>query len=321
MKAVMYHYVRPAAPGLPHFPFLRLADFERQLDHFSRSYGFVGRDDFLRWSAGNPPPPGVLLTFDDGLLDHLEFVLPVLQRRGLFAMFYVLSGPESSGRLLDVHKVHLALGRLGGDAALAWLQAHAPEILPSPQSRTAGARYADQDSDAATKFVKQLFNWELTAEARRSALDGLLDHAFVGNPPAWDACYLGRTGLRELTAAGMAVGPHGHSHEIMGRLSPDRQKFEIDTSCEFVERAGGSRTWGFCYAYGSADAYSEHTKRAVAEAGCPFAFAVSSRDISAPPVGSDRYQLPRHNCNSFPHGAATCGDSDFPPHTLEKTNA
>ena len=61
MKAVMYHYVRPVAPDLPHFPYLSLADFDRQLDYFAGDYGFVSREAFTRWVAGGPAPEGVLL--------------------------------------------------------------------------------------------------------------------------------------------------------------------------------------------------------------------------------------------------------------------
>ena len=73
MKPVMYHYVRPAADGLPYFPYLSLADFERQLDDFASDYGFVDRDAFIRWAEGGPAPAGVLLTFDDGLRDHVDY--------------------------------------------------------------------------------------------------------------------------------------------------------------------------------------------------------------------------------------------------------
>ena len=83
MKPVMYHYVRPCVEGLPYFPYLALADFERQLDTFASTCGFVGREAFVDWAQGGPAPDGVLLTFDDGLRDHRDFVLPVLQERGL----------------------------------------------------------------------------------------------------------------------------------------------------------------------------------------------------------------------------------------------
>ena len=117
-------------------------------------------------------PDGVLLTFDDGLRDHRDFVLPVLQARGLFGVFYVASGPAITGRILDVHKVHLVLGRMGGRAVLTWLEANTPELVSRAAHEDATA-YAGQKSDRATKLVKHLFNWQLLGGASR-ALDALL---------------------------------------------------------------------------------------------------------------------------------------------------
>jgi peptidoglycan/xylan/chitin deacetylase (PgdA/CDA1 family) len=304
----MYHYVRPETHGLPHFPYLSLADFERQLDAFANGYGLVGREDFVGWVEGGAAPSGVLLTFDDGLRDHVEFVLPALQRRGLFGLFYVSSGPAMTGQLLDVHKVHLALGRLGGPAALAWLKANAPECLTGAGERPLDqSPYAHQTSDEATKFLKQLFNWRLSAGERAGALDGLLDHAFAGAPPRWQDFYLDERGMRELSEAGMGVGPHGHTHEVSVRLSRERQSEEVELSSEFVERHGGSRRWGYCYPFGLRSAFSPETEKAVADAGCPFAFAFEERDISTPLAEEARFALPRHNCNAFPHGQVSYG--------------
>lgn len=308
MKPVMYHYVRPSADDLPYFPYLSLADFERQLDDFAGSCGFVGRDNFVRWTEGGPAPEGVLLTFDDGLRDHAEFVLPALQSRGLFGLFYVSSGPAMTGQLLDVHKVHLALGRLGAPAALAWLESNAPDCLPGKEERGGSiSPYAHQTSDETTKFLKQLFNWRLGAEERGGALGGLLDHAFAGAPPRWQDFYLDERGMRELSDAGMGIGPHSHSHEVSIRLSPQRQLEEIRISSDFVELHGGSRAWGYCYPFGLRSAFSQETERAVAEAGCPFAFAFEARDIATPLAEADRFALPRYNCNAFPHGAVSYG--------------
>jgi peptidoglycan/xylan/chitin deacetylase (PgdA/CDA1 family) len=309
VKPVMYHYVRPAAASLPYFPYLSLAGFERQLDDFASGYGFVGRDDFVRWTKGGQAPDGVLLTFDDGLRDHAEFVLPALQERGLFGLFYVSSGPSMTGRILDVHKVHLALGRLGAPAALAWLKSNAPDCLRAEEaSGSAVSPYAHQSSDETTKFLKQLFNWRLGVDDRAGVLDGLLDHAFAGAPPRWQDFYLDERGLRDLSDAGMGVGPHSHTHAVSILLSPERQREEIRLSSDFVERNGGSREWGYCYPFGSRSAFSQETERAVAEAGCPFAFAFEARDIATPLADAERFALPRHNCNAFPHGAVSYGD-------------
>ena len=221
---------------------------------------------------------------------------------------WVLGMQEGAGRILDVHKVHLALGRLGSQAAIAWLEENAPECLPADaKSGTADSPYAHQTSDETTKFLKQLFNWRLTAEEREGALDGLLDHAFADSPPRWQDFYLDERGLRALSDAGMGVGPHSHSHEVSIRLSPERQLEEVRLSCDFVEENGGSRRWGYCYPFGLRSAFSQETERAVADAGCPFAFAFEARDIETTLEEAKRYALPRHNCNAFPHGAASYG--------------
>ena len=305
MKPVMYHYVRPCAEGLPHFPYLALADFERQLDMFASTHGFVGREAFVDWVQGGPTPHGVLLTFDDGLRDHRDFVLPVLRERGLFGLFYVASGPAITGRILDVHKVHLAVGRMGGRAVLNWLEANTPELL---FGATDAAAYVGQKSDPATKLVKHVFNWHLSREERAAALDALLAHAFGGAVPRWDDFYLDRKAMRGLSEAGMGVGPHSHTHEVASRLAPECQREEIELSCALVESAGGNRLWGYCYPHGVAASFSAETEKAVADAGCPFAFAVEASDITAPLAETRRFALPRYNCNAFPHGAVSYGE-------------
>ena len=307
MKVVMYHYVRPST-GLCHFAYLQLDNFRKQLDWFATKWGFVGRNSFCSWLGGGEAPHGVLLTFDDGLRDHVEFVLPVLRERRLFAIFYVSTSPIETGVVLDVHKVHLALGRLGGPASVAWLEVHAPAVWrAAAKERRASAHYAAQASDEATKQVKQFFNWCLKPQDRRALLDGLLDFAFGGAPPKPGEVYLDAAGLRALADNGMGVGPHGHNHMVLANLQTEAQVNEIQTSCDVIERLGGSRQWGFCYPYGTSSAFDSRAEKAVADAGCPFAFAVEGSDIDLPLREARCFALPRHNCNSFPYGAASFG--------------
>ncbi len=144
MKAIMYHYVRPDRADLPYFRHLHVDDFEQQLDYFVEEYGAVTQADFLAALEAGEPAPGVVLTFDDGLKDHYDYALPRLQARGLWGLFYVPTGVYAAGRLLDVHRVHLLLGRNGGAAVFAALQeivtdnmithGHVAEFTPRPTS-------------------------------------------------------------------------------------------------------------------------------------------------------------------------------------------
>lgn len=307
----MYHYVRPPAPDLPHHPYLDLASFQLQLDFFAESFGFVTRDAFISWLEGGKAPAGVLLTFDDGLRDHAEFVLPMLRERGLFGIFYMCSSPLMDERILDVHKVHLALGRIGGGAALAWVTSNAPGILP-PEDDGEPVQYAAQSSDRATKLLKHAFNWLPPTEERSAALDALLDFAFEGQTPIWRDIYCDQNAIENLLDAGLAVGPHSHTHRVPALLTSEQQRREIVRSCEIIEDIGGSRKWGYCYPYGSAPALTAESERAVALSGCDLAFAVAPADIVDPLAQTSCFALPRHNCNAFPHGAASFGEPSAP---------
>ena len=59
MKAIMYHYVRPAPEQLPHFRYLHVTDFAKQLDWFADQYGFVTREEFFASLETGRVPQGV----------------------------------------------------------------------------------------------------------------------------------------------------------------------------------------------------------------------------------------------------------------------
>ena len=70
MKAIMYHYVRPVPEKLPHFRYLHIDDFARQLDWFGRHDYLLSRAEFDTACETGKATDGVVLTFDDGLADH-----------------------------------------------------------------------------------------------------------------------------------------------------------------------------------------------------------------------------------------------------------
>ena len=307
MIPVMYHYVRPNAGELRDYPYLALDDFERQLDYFADRFGFVGRDAFEHWVAGGAVPDGALMTFDDGLRDHVEFVLPALRRRGLFGLFYVGSAPLTDGVVLEVHKLQLALGRLGGAAAFARVEGRHRQLLEGSGEHDLGY-YAGQSSDLPTKRLKQLLNWRLDPVKRREIVDDLFTHAFAGhNLPRVEDVYADEVGIKQLLDEGMGVGAHGHQHLRLTGLTPVRQQLEIEQACHLVKTLAGTLEWGYCYAHGLAGSFDSTSERLVAAAGCPFAFAVADAAIQTPLAETARFSLPRQNCNTFPSGAATIG--------------
>ena len=118
MLNIMYHYVRPFNENYPNLNILDLQLFKNQLDYFETQYGFLTKDEYINAVKLGKNPKGVVLTFDDGFKDHVDFVLPELQKRGLWGIFYISTGVYQKNELLGVHRVHFLKGKYGASEIL-----------------------------------------------------------------------------------------------------------------------------------------------------------------------------------------------------------
>jgi peptidoglycan/xylan/chitin deacetylase (PgdA/CDA1 family) len=312
VKAIVYHYVRPAPDGLPFFRYLHVDDFRRQLDALEREFRLIDWPEFLRILDGEPPrPDAMVLTFDDGLRDHADYVLPELEARGLWAIFYIPTGPLATGKLLDVHRLHLLLGRHGGTVLVDHLTRLVEDgMLVDSQVRVfRELAYRNHHDDTDTKLVKRMFNYYIDPACREEVLDRAWAALGDGLPDA-AAWYVPLGRLRALADAGMLLGSHSVSHPVLASLPAGAQAREIDASFAFLdERVGKPPVRTFCYPYGGFHTFTAETERLLTAAGCRFSFNVEYRDITLADLRTRPQALPRYDCNRFPHGKASLGRS------------
>ena len=95
---LMYHYIRtgvPASDRLGQGLSVAPADLDAQLRVLvQRGYVSVTLDDLVAARQGETvlPPRAAVLTFDDGYADFYTAAWPILQRYGLSATIYIISG-------------------------------------------------------------------------------------------------------------------------------------------------------------------------------------------------------------------------------------
>lgn len=306
MKAIMYHYVRPAVDRPPNYYYLDIEDFRRQLDHFEAEHGIVDRETFVAAMRGERPVPesGVVLTFDDGLIDHYEWVLPELRDRGLWGIFYVPTAPLSDGKLLDVHRIHTLLGEYGGESVYEELEPLVTDEMIPDQKHTEfrNETYTRQKNTEKTTLVKRLLNYFVSYHYRTELLDTLVEQ-FPAADTDWEQLYMTAEQLRELKRAGNIVGSHSISHRVFSKLDPTVQKREIAGSFADIEAVLDEvdvRT--FCYPYGGFHTFTDETKAVLRAEGCQFSFNVESRDITQEDIDETPQALPRYDCNEFEYG-------------------
>lgn len=90
VPVLMYHHVSLQGGSLS----VSAAHFEQQIAGLARKgYTTLGAADLAAFYAGKPlPKKSVLLTFDDGYLDNWVYAHPVLQRYGMRAVLFAITG-------------------------------------------------------------------------------------------------------------------------------------------------------------------------------------------------------------------------------------
>ena len=252
LTIVAYHYVRDAvATAFPSIKGLPVADFQGQLDYLQRHYTVVGQQEVAAALAGEGelPPNPVLLTFDDGYVDHFVSVLPMLSQRGLQGLFFPAAKPVREGSVLDVNKVHFVLGAVADSEILVQAVRDAVEenrarfgLHPVDAYWREYAR-ASRFDPAEVTFVKRMLQKGLPEALRRQLLDSLFrTHVSADEAAFAGELYMSPDQLKTLVASGMYVGCHGYAHHWMDRQTPDAQRREITRSLDFLSSIGAPTT-------------------------------------------------------------------------------
>lgn len=190
------------------------------------------------------PPPGVVLTFDDGYREHLDTVAPILLRRGCTATFYVATGLHGAGR-------HVAVVD-----AWYWLLDHANRRkaeVPLPDgARFLGRLDTLEDKTAWITGRPKHALLDATPAQQQQMLEAL--ESQVGRRLPADLAarlYLRREEWTELADLGMRLGAHSVTHPRLTQVNDDRLAMEVRMSVDTIAQVAGSVP--FAYPDGDVD--------------------------------------------------------------------
>lgn len=227
------------------------------------------------------PARALAITFDDGYADNHEVALPILQRHGLCATFYIATGFLDGGRMWNDAVIESIRDCAVQQIDLQGTPAAALGILElGPREDMAQRRNAIERAIGAAKYLDpgERLDW-VAALVERSGVE-------LGSGPMM------RTDqVRGLHAAGMQIGAHTVSHPILARLPRQQAEREIADSKHALEGMLGAPVTQFAYPNGKpGQDYSPESVELVRRVG--FAGAVSTA-WGAARRGADLFELPR----------------------------
>jgi peptidoglycan/xylan/chitin deacetylase (PgdA/CDA1 family) len=241
--------------------------FERHVTVLARWFTLIGIDqlrDHLYDRKPLPPNPA-MITFDDGYRECHDVALPILQRYGARATFFVASAFVASGRMFWWDKISY-LVKSSRRRAFAMTYPHAREYeLEGTERSVVIARLLrivkDHYALDVDRFIDDL------ATALGVAWTASLEAKFASSLiMSWEH-------VRALRAAGMDVASHTRTHRILHTLPPDELEAELAGSRTDLEGALDQPVTAIAYPVGRSIAPNARLCAAVAAAGYELGFS------------------------------------------------
>ncbi len=302
----MYHYVKNDSKIFPYSAHKTIGDFASEIKSL-KALGFVFENPTTAFSADylNQVPcdsESIILTFDDGLKDHIA-VAHLLKELGVdHAAFYIPVAPYLTGSVLAVHKAQY-IRSIFGPRSLDLLVSACRELgidlkdhyINNDELEQFQHSYSEQIDDPRTKEFKRLINFYGDLGLRDIVLDKILEHS--GLSLAFEDVYLLESEICEINSMGFEIGSHGLSHTPLARLDSASQRDELYRSKEYLGHLVGTDIRSFCYPYGGKNSYNNSTLALLKNIGYYNAISVEQRDISIDDIISAPYEIPRYDCN------------------------
>ncbi len=305
IQIIMYHYVREVkASRYPQIKGLEVKHFKRQIDFLKNHFQIVTMEEVLEAaeSGRDLPENAVLLTFDDGYIDHFQNVFPILKNEGLQGSFFIPGKTFVENKLLDVNKIHFILASVGTERLLGELRAqmdyYRGREFDIPGWDELFEKYAVKSrfDTKETIFIKRCLQTVLP-ERLRGMISSNLFQKFVYDSEEKFAkeLYMNMDQLKCMKRSGMFIGPHGYDHYWLGNIEEGQMQEDIDKSLEVLGGLIDQKCWVMNYPYGSYSArVIDYIKRR--ECGLGLATEVRKADLSK----DNRFALPRLDTNDFP---------------------
>jgi peptidoglycan/xylan/chitin deacetylase (PgdA/CDA1 family) len=237
------------------------AEFDAQMRFLAQHCTILTAEDLLH---GPPARAGrfAMVTFDDGYRETYEVAYPILDRSGVRATFFLVTGflDATHTAWWDEIAWMVRVSPRSGLAADEWLPT--PVSLAQSDRRQAAhvliQRHKACAGDEAESFLDHLAR--VTGSGRRAVDDTRADWM------TWDMA-------RDLVRGGMGVGGHTVTHATLGRLSRPSQESEITTCLDRLEQELGRRPRIFSYPEGLPDSFSRETVDCLQANGVELAFS------------------------------------------------
>ena len=294
MKVIMYHYVRPKSKTNGNLRYLTTDQFNKQLDYFEKNFGFLSPEEFKYYMDNKISTEKVLLTFDDGLIDHFKYVFQILKERELKGFFFIPTSIFDS-KVLNVHKTHFLLKNYNSKKIHSLIIELMNDSEFKFEKKYANASVYKFSKHEEFEFeVKKLLNYILDFKSSEFLLKKIFQTLNLDEKDLTDI-YLNEYQLNEMYKEGQVIGSHTVNHKILSSLDYKNQKEEITKSFQRLNNYINPLIKTISYPFGYEFTYDISTLKVLDEEKVRYGFIFDNKENKR----FHKYEISREDCNKY----------------------
>ena len=283
MKVFMFHYVKPFS-NYHHF---NLKSFEKIILYMKQNYNIISLKEYDELIMNNKVILNdcVMLTFDDGTIDHYKYVFPILKKYGCSGLFFVTSSVEN--KVLDIQIIHKLLEFVSIDILYDELKL----ILSQKKISINEFEINNSLDDGKVAIFKQLLQFKLPDNIRNELLMYFSEKYKIKIDPKH--YYISIDKMKKMKSDNMYFGIHTCTHPRLSLVTKELQKKEIENNLKFLQRYNliDKNLYSIAFPYGS---YSKDTIDIMKELNIKYGFKANSEPSD---FNCSRLLIDRIDCN------------------------
>ncbi len=234
--------------------------FKKQIQWLNRNTHVLSMDDLLQILAGETTIKGPysMITFDDGYLNNYKQAFPLLKSEGVPATFFIPAGLINDRRL-------------GWWDEIAYLVHHSKkDSIEVVNKHFKLGNHAGSTMNQLNELVQ--FDSSLDLEHFFTDLSEVCEVERPGSDVA-DKQLMTWAHLKEMSQQGMNISSHTLTHEVLSRISEEKQHHELETSKRLIEKEIQKPVEALAYPVGTHKHFTETTKQLAEQVGYKVAFS------------------------------------------------